>query len=211
MENAIEFDLNLAVSLWRAQLSRSPQFRAENRDELEAHLRDSIAVLQAKGLSPEESFIIAARRIGGVSALEREFAGENGGRGWRNALRRLTYRYLDKVIHTVVLLYFAVGYFFLWGMLQLGWKVSLALSRTQDGTPLPQFTQWVFGLRHYGYAPLFSAFIYCVIVWIRKPGGRSDWLSTFAVTTAMLLLLAFAVLIGVGLPLIDFLNFTLRK
>ena len=108
MATAIEFDLNTALRLWRERLSESPQFRTENLDELESHLRDSMAALQGKGLSTEESFLIGTRRVGSAAALAPEFAAENGGRGWRNFMRRLSWKYLNKVIHGLVLLYFAV-------------------------------------------------------------------------------------------------------
>ena len=50
---------------WREHLSRAPQFRPEDVQELEAHLRDSVARWRTKGLSDEEAFLIAAGRLGG--------------------------------------------------------------------------------------------------------------------------------------------------
>jgi hypothetical protein len=43
-------------------------------DELESHLRDSISRLRATGLSEEESWVIAQKRIGQIDSLEQEFA-----------------------------------------------------------------------------------------------------------------------------------------
>lgn len=207
METAIEFDLNVALRLWREQLSQSPQFRAENLDELESHLRDSMASLQTKGLSAEESFLIGARRVGSAAALEREFAGENGGRGFRNFLRRFSYKYLDKVIHGLVLLYFTTGCWFLWGILMVSRMLDAGLARLQqEGRPLPQFTQMFLGLAHYWYMPPLLALIFCGYVWTHKSYGRSTWIGFFAVATAALLLLALPVLISATLPLIDSLN-----
>src|SRR5689334_23260986 len=65
MENQTSFELNNAIQRWRENLGQSPAFRSENLNELESHLRDSIATLQAKGLLEEEAFLIASRRIGG--------------------------------------------------------------------------------------------------------------------------------------------------
>ena len=62
MENQTPFDLNNALRNWREGLSRSPQFRHEDLAELEAHLRDSIAALESKGLSAEEAMLQASRR-----------------------------------------------------------------------------------------------------------------------------------------------------
>ena len=73
MKSESQFDLNLAVQHWRADLAQSPALRAENLDELETHLRDSITELQRNRLSSEEAFLIATRRAGKTEALSCEF------------------------------------------------------------------------------------------------------------------------------------------
>ena len=78
------FDLNHAVHQWRENLGHSPAFRSENLNELESHLRDSIGALRGKGLSDDEAFLIAARRIGSATALEPEFAKVNAREVWLN-------------------------------------------------------------------------------------------------------------------------------
>ena len=52
-------------------------------DELEAHLRDQIADLHAAGLTTDEAFLIAVKRMGSLDDLSREFAREHSGRLWR--------------------------------------------------------------------------------------------------------------------------------
>ncbi|HXT11196.1 MAG TPA: permease prefix domain 1-containing protein [Candidatus Angelobacter sp.] len=64
MADQTAFDLNRAIQTWRDNLANSPAFRRENLNELESHLRDSIAALQTRGLSAEEGFLIATRRLG---------------------------------------------------------------------------------------------------------------------------------------------------
>src|ERR1043165_6943979 len=76
------FDLNLAIQKWRKDLEQSPAFKEENLDELETHLRDSIAKLQSQGLSTKEAFIIGLERIGNGQALETQFARVNQKRVW---------------------------------------------------------------------------------------------------------------------------------
>jgi hypothetical protein len=76
------FNLSLAIQQWRETLEQSPAFRSENLAELETHLRDSIATLQARGLSVEEAFMIAAKRIGKDGSLEKEFRKINGQKVW---------------------------------------------------------------------------------------------------------------------------------
>ena len=82
MENPALFDLNRRIEQWRANLATSPSFRSENLKELESHLRDSVATLQSRGLSADEAFLIATRRIGTSRALESEFTKVNGQALW---------------------------------------------------------------------------------------------------------------------------------
>ena len=86
METQTAFDLNTAIQRWRDHLSQSPNFRPENLDELETHLRDAIAAFRGTTLSEEEAFVVATRRLGGVPALAPEFAKVNGKEVWMNRL-----------------------------------------------------------------------------------------------------------------------------
>lgn len=78
METQTKFDLNEAIRRWREGLETSPAIRPENLEELETHLRDSTGLLEAKGLSPEEAFWLARRRLGTSDVLEAEFGKVNG-------------------------------------------------------------------------------------------------------------------------------------
>ncbi len=82
METTTPFDLNRAISHWRDELAQSSAFRAENLDELEAHLRDSVATLQGRELSPEEAFLIATKRVGSGALLGKEFGKVNSANVW---------------------------------------------------------------------------------------------------------------------------------
>jgi len=84
MENQTPFDLSSAIGKWRRNLAESSAFRSADLDELEAHLRDAIPGLLAGGLSSEEAFLIACRRLGTRSALESEFVKINAGRTFLN-------------------------------------------------------------------------------------------------------------------------------
>src|SRR5690348_11240878 len=77
MENISEFDLNVALQQWLARLGQSPQVKVENLKELESHVRDSVVQLQCRGLSSEESFLIATHRVGKPEKLELEFGKVN--------------------------------------------------------------------------------------------------------------------------------------
>lgn len=82
METTAPFDLNRTIQRWRENLAQSPAFRHENLNELESHLRDSIVALQTSGLSAEEAFTIAVKRIGKQKSLEKEFEKMNGKSIW---------------------------------------------------------------------------------------------------------------------------------
>ncbi|MGA3179785.1 MAG: hypothetical protein ABSF38_05520 [Verrucomicrobiota bacterium] len=91
MENSTRFDLDEAVRAWREALSQAPTLRRDDLDQLEAHLRDSVALLQTTGLSTPEAFCIAKRRIGSDDDLTREFAKVNADKIW-----------LDRVLWMVI-------------------------------------------------------------------------------------------------------------
>ena len=82
MESKTQFDLNLNLELWRQSLAQSPSFQPDNLDELEVHLRDSVSTLEGKGLSTEEAFHIATRRLGQPTALDKEFGKVNAETVW---------------------------------------------------------------------------------------------------------------------------------
>lgn len=66
MEEPTQFNLNETLSRWRDRMAASPALGAGDLEELEAHLRDSIAALEAKGLSAYEASLVARSRLGRV-------------------------------------------------------------------------------------------------------------------------------------------------
>jgi hypothetical protein len=82
MENSTPFDLNQALLQWRASLQNLGGFHAEELEELECHLRESISGLHARGLPVQEAFMIATRRLGSEQQLSDEFAKANPQRTW---------------------------------------------------------------------------------------------------------------------------------
>lgn len=86
METKTGFDLNQSIGQWRDSLASSAALRAEELDELEHHLRDSMAELRTRQLTEEESFLIAARRLGSGEVLTREFSKLNPNRVWPTRL-----------------------------------------------------------------------------------------------------------------------------
>jgi hypothetical protein len=75
--------LESEIAEWRAFVEQSPAVDGRDVEELEAHLRDQIADLDAAGLAGDEAFLVAVKRMGRVDELSREFAREHSGRLWR--------------------------------------------------------------------------------------------------------------------------------
>ena len=79
---ATRFDLSDSIRRWRQNVSGSPALCADDLDELESHLRDSIASLETRGLSAREAFWVGTSRIGTEDGLDSEFAKVNRERVW---------------------------------------------------------------------------------------------------------------------------------
>jgi hypothetical protein len=71
------------IAEWRAYVAKSPAVNGRDVEELEVHLRDQIAELDAAGLTSDEAFLVAVKRMGDLDTLSREFAREHSGRLWK--------------------------------------------------------------------------------------------------------------------------------
>jgi hypothetical protein len=71
------------IDAWRAHLRGSRAITGPDAEELEDHLREQIASLGGQGLSEDEAFLVAVKRIGAIDALTREFAREHSERLWK--------------------------------------------------------------------------------------------------------------------------------
>jgi hypothetical protein len=71
------------IEAWRSHLRRSRAITAPDAEELEDHLREQIASLREQGLSDDEAFLVAVKRIGAIDSLTREFAREHSDRLWK--------------------------------------------------------------------------------------------------------------------------------
>lgn len=75
--------LEAQIGEWRAYVRRRPELSTPDTEELEDHLRDRVADLRATGLSADEAFLVAVKRIGSLDAVTREFAREHSDRLWK--------------------------------------------------------------------------------------------------------------------------------
>jgi hypothetical protein len=135
MEDKAGFDLNDALRRWRRGLAGRAGLQGENLEELESHLRESVATLEHSGLSSEEAFFVALRRLGSAEALGREFALVHSRSVW-----------LDR------LLWVLVGYTTVTGLIQffrsLYFILLLPLAMRGDGTIL---AIWILSLLLVGW------------------------------------------------------------
>jgi hypothetical protein len=84
------FDLTAALENWRAEPAAQPSLSPDDRRELETHLRDTFAELKARGLSEEEAFWLARRRVGQTHQLAAEFVKDDPTQAWRERLFWIT-------------------------------------------------------------------------------------------------------------------------
>ena len=75
--------LEEGIAEWRSYLRRRQAIHSVDADELEDHLRSQAAALVEAGLTEDEAFLIAVKRIGELDALSREFAREHSERLWK--------------------------------------------------------------------------------------------------------------------------------
>jgi hypothetical protein len=75
--------LESQIAEWRAYVAGAPGLNGRDVDELEGHLRDQIGELNTAGLSDDEAFLVAVKRMGDLDDLSREFAREHSGRLWK--------------------------------------------------------------------------------------------------------------------------------
>src|SRR5688500_19226053 len=71
------------IAQWRTYLRHRQAVHRPDVEELEGHLRDQLAALTAAGLSGDEAFLVAVKRMGSLDALSREFARAHSERLWK--------------------------------------------------------------------------------------------------------------------------------
>ncbi|MGI6083517.1 MAG: permease prefix domain 1-containing protein, partial [Limnochordia bacterium] len=71
------------IEQWRVYLRRRQAIHPADVAELEDHLREVIANLVDSGLTTDEAFLVAVKRMGELDALSREFAREHSERLWK--------------------------------------------------------------------------------------------------------------------------------
>jgi hypothetical protein len=78
--------LEVQIEQWRTYLGRRRAIHPVDVEELEDHLRDQITTLVDAGLSPDEAFLVAVKRMGAQDAIANEFAREHSERLWKQLI-----------------------------------------------------------------------------------------------------------------------------
>ncbi|GAA1825272.1 permease prefix domain 1-containing protein [Agromyces salentinus] len=76
-------ELDALVASWRRWMQRHESLTGADLDELEGHLLDRVDEFVRAGLTRDEAFLIAVKRLGSSSDLSREYAREHSERLWK--------------------------------------------------------------------------------------------------------------------------------
>lgn len=167
-----ELTLDTQIAAWRTAMLRSSAVTEADADELEEHLRDQVADLAAAGLSDEEAFLIAVRRLGQVDALTAEYAREHGDRLWKQLVTPASAPDRDPRNSVWVMIAFSAVAIVLLHTARL-----LAMN---EATEYPPTSQWFFRSLGLFVLPVLAAYF----AYTRR-ASRARVLSVGAITAAL--------------------------
>ena len=94
------FNLENAFYEWKQGVQQAESVTQENVDELEGHLREAIPGFVQKGLTEEEAFQVASRRLGEHAVLSQEYGKVNGTTVWRRRVLWMLFGYVGGIALT---------------------------------------------------------------------------------------------------------------
>ncbi len=110
------------------------------------------------------------------------------------------------IAHALIVVFFGLGCWFLWGLLHVSGAVPLG------GHALPAYTRlWLVIGPAVLTALVVAAAFYCIWACTRKGDRRPSWVAFLSTTTAVLILTTLLVLIAAYLPLMSALNLLAHK
>ncbi|WP_117212485.1 permease prefix domain 1-containing protein [Allorhizocola rhizosphaerae] len=80
---SLDEQLENQIAEWRGYMRRRRAVNETDVEELEDHLRSTVADLTDSGLRPDEAFLVAVKRMGSLDDLSREFARVHSDRLWK--------------------------------------------------------------------------------------------------------------------------------
>lgn len=144
--------LEAQIAEWREFIGRGRAIDEPDAEELENHLRDQVADLLDAGLSDEEAFLVAVKRMGSIDTVSREFAREHSERLWKQFVigtdpKRNGHSFLTEAIFFTVLAGMAVHVPRLFGLMPGNPESQLFYPRNASLLVLP-FLAYYLGRRH---------------------------------------------------------------
>jgi hypothetical protein len=103
MTTVADRPLEEQIAQWRAYLRGRQAVHGPDVEELEGHLRDQLAALTEAGLSADEAFLVAVKRMGSLDALSLEFARAHSERLWKQLVMAPEADEPTKTTHTETL------------------------------------------------------------------------------------------------------------
>ncbi len=101
--------LEAQIAEWRSFLTQNPAVDGHEVDELENHLRSQITDLATTGLSDDEAFLVAVKRMGSLDDLADAYAQEYSGRLWKQIVGSTRDRTTDATDGRLIAVTFAVA------------------------------------------------------------------------------------------------------
>jgi hypothetical protein len=92
------------IAQWRTYLRRRQALHSPDVEELEGHLRDQLVALTEAGLTGDEAFLVAVKRMGSLDALSREFARAHSERLWKQLVVAPDTAESAKTTHTEIMI-----------------------------------------------------------------------------------------------------------
>jgi len=196
--------LEAQIAQWREYLRRRQAIRPRDVEELEDHLRDHVDALRGAGLSGDEAFLVAVKRMGALDTISNEFAREHSERLWKqlviapaDATAPTTAARTEFIVvfGLALLAGFAVKVPALFGLM---WGVDTFYLRNLAFFVLPPLTAYFAWKRHLqpptwvGLAAGFVAAVAIANVFPFKAGGDTERLLALHLPIALWLLVGIA-------------------
>jgi len=105
---------------------------------------------------------------------------------------------MNKIAHTLILAVFGIACWFLRGLLFLASQVNM-----HHGV-MPAFSRLCIGLRPVMVILPVLAAAYCLWIWFRRAERLPSWVTFFAATMSLLVLITLPTLVAAYLPLVVF-------
>jgi hypothetical protein len=114
------FALAHAIEDWKRRFAQLDSVRGSDMEELEQHVRDSVVALTSNGLTEEEAFLIATRRVGTPSEVGREYEKAQPGYAWARRVLTLPAKPAGLVLLNIV------------GFCALAWMLESEIDHLQE-------------------------------------------------------------------------------